>query len=462
MGCGGGGLGGGVRVKRLTAVSALLVSVGLAAGACSSDSSTSSAPAPTTVKSSPLAASGIATLDDYLPDIVTSLGLRPLASVSSTATGWLPTFGPYSAGVKNLGEDGSATASLETLAAARPKTIIAPDAYRQTIGKSLSAIAPTIYYNSTSIPATTGSGQIVSDWKLWLYQVASQIGRGAQANEVVANLANQAAAIKGQTGGKTLAYVRLGSASTWNSGNDYLPVSQVYVQDLGLKNFQLPSSDFDAGCGLKDTPPQGCQSSKLSMEVLPTLSSAAAILVQENAFGASDVDTFKSNPLFAGLPAVKDGHLAEGAFFTRLGPLGVAYEYTAVAKALGLKQFHARVSGDTPAKVSLTLDPSGNRLCWAVEPAASSKPNKEISLASGDKKSKITLTKAPQYTQFPASLSSVGIQSPSDVRYQATGCGHAPDALASSLQSSPPTVHLDFGGGKGTVESGADSVIAGS
>jgi ABC-type Fe3+-hydroxamate transport system substrate-binding protein len=412
-----------------------------------------------------LAPSGIATVDDYLPDIIASLGLRPEASVSTLPTGWLPAFQPYSKGVVNLGEDPTATSSLELLATTHPKLIISPAAYESTIGPELSAIAPTIYYDTTPLPFVTSSGQVASDWKLFLYQVASQIGRDKQADEVVAHMATRAAAISGQTAGKTLAYVRLDSASTWKTGNNYLPVAQVFVQDLGLKNFQLPSSDYSSGCGLNANPPQGCQSSDLSEEELPTLSSASAVLVQDNALGSSDISTFETNPLFANLPAVKSGHVAEGAFFTRVGPLGVAYEYSAIVQALGLREYYAQLpvgttSSGTTTNVSFTVNPSTSRFCWAVQPANGTKPPVALTLSylSGGKVLVRTLSKSPQYSEIPSSLSSVGIETPSDPQYLASGCMSSP-ALAKWLASSPSSVRVQFGTGQTTTHSGVPPVI---
>lgn len=414
----------------------------------------------------PKGATRVAVEDDYLPDIVTALGLKPVAAISDpTPSGWMPAFQPFASGVTSLGEIAGSTDNLEALASVKPQAIIAPASLQATAGSDLSAVAPTIYYDATPLPAVNSAGQVISAWKLWLYQVATQIGRVKQANQVVTNLGVRAAAIRGQAGGQTFAYLRLNTTSTWLTGNDNLPVSQVFIQDLGMKNIELPASDYAAGCAAGDTPPIDCQSNALSMEVLPSLSSAKAIIVQDNGSSSSDISTFETNPLYTALPAVKSGNVAESSFYTRLGPLGVGYAYSSVVTALKLHEDHTTLAGgNANGNASLTFNPATKKVCVAAAPTGGKHPTQPFLLTLGTTSPApaLTLAEKPRYTATPQTSTSVGITTATQHQYTTMSCATAKGKLVTALNKTPRKVGVTLGTSHGTIASGAAAVVASS
>ena len=225
----------------------------------------------------------------------------------------------------------------------------------------------------------------------------TNLGENVQGSDFsVETLANchprRAAAIRGQVAGKTLVTVSLESGSTFQTVNDYLPLATIYVQDLGLKNLTLPASDWTNGC-LSTTTPDPCYSNNLSLEKLPVLGPADAILVQSLVTSSNDVKAFNANPLWRALPQVKSGHLAQAAFFTETGPV-----------------------------------------CFALDPAGGGKPGGPVTLAAGS--AKVTLAASASYSAPETSYQT------SPPTSQAAGCAVAPPALAQAMTSTTSSVTL--------------------
>ena len=434
----------------------LVVAAVLALAGCSSGTSAPSPAQTASAQASAPPVPRIATDNDIALDVLIAVGATPACATGDTSTSFDPLLVPYTSNVTNLGESVQGSDfNVEALAKCAPKLIVAPsydqqspdNTYYKTAEKAENGIARTVFFDQPN-PPVDGTGQVTSTWKNWLHAVADLVGRREQANQVIANLDRRAAAIRGQVQGKTIALVSLSTASAFDAANSYLPLATVYVQDLGAKNFAYPAKDYPAGC-LDDAKPTACYTNDLSMEKLPDLGSADAILVQSLLTASKDVTTFESNPLFAALPPVKSGHLAKTESFTDTGPLGVDFEYTEIENAFQLKEFSAQAAGGT---ASLTLDPASSRLCWAAQPApGTGKPAGPISVAVGS--STLTLAGSPAYSAAETTYQT------KPATFLATGCSTVSSAIGQALLTSAGTVTLSFAGGKGALKPGAASIV---
>lgn len=400
----------------------------------------------------------LATDNDIALDGLIAIGLKP-----GCATGpFIPPLSSYASGITSLGEPGVAGTdfNVEALANCAPTGIVAPSyddlgagSYYATAATAEKGIAPTIFFKEPN-PPVNDAGQVQSTWKDWLHSFADQLGRRQQANEVIAILDLRAGAIRGQVAGKTVGLIDLDSASTFDSADNYLPLATIYVEDLHIKNFLLPASDWSSGC--LRLPPEACYSNALSTEELPLFNHVNAILLQSYPQTSSATQTFEENPLFTAIPAVAQGHVAEVTSFTDVGPIGVAFEYSAIEKAFGLKDYHATVSGGTGATASFTLSPSNHRVCWAIDPTpGKGTPVGAITLLDRANKSlDTTLTKRPYYAEPETTY-----QTTPRFTYQTTGCSVVSGSLQNQLTTAPWKLYLNFSGSSGSLKSGAFSPI---
>jgi ABC-type Fe3+-hydroxamate transport system substrate-binding protein len=433
--------------------------IGLAACSSASSSSTTGSSQSPAASPSPTPAERIATDSDIALDALISVGLTPACATADSGNGFLDLFKPYLGGLTNLGQNVQGSDfSVEALANCHPTLIVAPsydkasksNTYYNTAQKAEQGVARTVFFDQPN-PPQDSAGNITSTWKNWLHAVADPVGRSRQANQVIANLDLRAAAIRAQIAGKTLVTVSLESASTFQTTNLYLPITTIYAQDLGLKNLTMPPSDWAKGC-LSPTTPEPCYSNTLSLEKLPLLNSANAILVQSLVTSSNDVRVFNTNPLWRALPQVKSGHVAEAAFFTEIGPIGVGTEYSAIEHAFKLTEFSAALTGTTAGRASLTLDPATRRVCFALDPAAGTgNPGGPVTLSAGS--AKLTLASSASYSAPDTSYQT------SPPTSQATGCAVASPAVAKALSTAPTSVTLTYGGGAGTLTAGAASIV---
>ena len=203
-------------------------------------------------------------------DGLIAIGLKPACAVGP----FTPPISAYTNGVVNLGNSVAGTDfNVEALAACAPTTIVAPSydnsgagSYFDTAAAAERGLAPTIFFNQPN-PPVNDAGQAQSTWKDWLHSFADQLGKRQQANQVIALLDLRAGAIRGQIAGKSIALIDMDSASTFDTANNYLPLASIYVEDLHLKNFLLPASDWSSGC--LSTPVEACYSNTISTEELP-------------------------------------------------------------------------------------------------------------------------------------------------------------------------------------------------
>ena len=164
-------------------------------------------------------------------------------------------------------------------------------------------------------------------------------------------------------------------------------------------------------------------------------------------------ETFEQNPLFTAIPAIAHGHVAQAAFFTDVGPIGVAFQYSAIEKAFDLTEYHASVSGGIGTTASLTL--SGHRVCWALDPTpGKGTPADAITLSDSAKNLHAVLTRYAGFVEPETAY-----QTTPRFTYQTTGCAPVSTALLQQLTSSPSQVSLSFAGGKGALQPGAISPV---
>lgn len=414
---------------------------------------TAAVPATASAATIPTNPTRIAASAPMVDDVLISIGLKPASSVTTDFSGgWQSWLTPYTQGIQSLGIQSQPCGfNLEALAAAQPDLIVGTQ-LPPSLGtypsascvSSFQAIAPTIFLTET-YPPLNGAGQATSIWQNWTMSVASQLGRKKQADEVFAHMARRAAVIRPQVSGKVFAYVQMGSASTFNSANQYFSEEQPFIEDLGMKPFD--PSTITSSCTNDPSPVDFCTTTDVSDEDLPDLSSANGILVLSAVGGIalsnSDVSTLTTNPLWTALPAVKNHHVAIGADYGAGTPLATSDLYSAAESMYGIKEFYATVGGKA-INASLTLSPS-RKLCWAIDPSKG-KPKDELTITAGTQQT--TLAADPKYT------ANNGVSS------QSTGCMTATKALAKSIESKPAHTWLKLGTTEGSLKAGVPSIIA--
>jgi ABC-type Fe3+-hydroxamate transport system substrate-binding protein len=407
------------------------------------------------VETLPTNPTSIATSQEGVLDIMISIGMTPAyTNVRNELNSYAPYLLPYVKNIKSLGIlGGSCSFNMEALAAAGPDLIIGSQFTNPPPCLSQwQAIAPVVLLHQV-YPPLNAAGQAESIWKNWTMDVAEQLGHVKQADEVFERTDRRAAAIRGQVEGKTIAYMQMDTASTWNTANQYFNGMQPFVQDLGMKPFD--PSIVDPSCTNDPTPVTFCLTASESNEDLSELSSADAIIVlasaNGNAFTGSDIQNFISNPLWTTLPAVKDHHSTIGYDIGGGSPQAVANLYDAVESMFGIKEYFTTLSNSSAVNASLTLNPGTKKLCWAVDPVGRSRPNVPLTLTAGGKVGApmVTLASAPTYT-------------PSQLTYQTNGCTTLSSSFESEIVHSPSNIRLSLGSAHGNLKHGAPSTVVSS
>jgi ABC-type Fe3+-hydroxamate transport system substrate-binding protein len=308
---------------------------------------------------------------EFGTDAMVALGFHPVAAVGLPAGGWPPALAPYMSGVGDLlGSQPGDADNLVALSAANPDVIIAPVSLKQDgLGEQLARTAPTFYYQSAS-QVSLGPGEVpTSTWQANLNALADALGLSARAKLVTATLDLRAAAIRAQVAGKTVALMRIVSPTTFSTVNDDKAVAAVYEHDLGLRNVHLKPQQYPYGCAPAPDPPKACATNGLYVGIASTMTGADALLLEGGSGGRATVGAFEHNAYVRNLRAFEAGHVAWTSSYEELGPIGVGFEYSAIAHAFGLDEYHAALPGD--GDLDLTLDPATRRLCWATTVPAS-------------------------------------------------------------------------------------------
>jgi ABC-type Fe3+-hydroxamate transport system substrate-binding protein len=305
----------------------------------------------------------LVTDDELSTDVMLSLGFKPVGAVGMTATAWPPALAPYLRGAENLGGRAGGSANLDAIAGARPDAILGPiSLVRQGWGSQLSATAPTAYY------APGGPG---SSWTAAVRAVAAPLGLTTRANRVIAALELRAAAIRAQVKGKTVALLRIAAPQSFTTVDDFDPAMSVLEQDLGLRNAELRPHQYGNRCAPRPSPPRACRTNELFVAVATMIPHLDALLLETGTVSPAAAAAFQHEAYYRQLAAVRAGRVAPAATYEEVGPLGVAYLYSAVERAFGLVELHGVVRGKT---VEATYDHAAHRLCWAGLLAGSSRP----------------------------------------------------------------------------------------
>ena len=186
-------------------------------------------------------------------------------------------------------------------------------------------------------------------------------------NAVIAGLALRATAIRKQVRGKRIGLLRIVAPQSFSTVDDYDPAAAVFEQDLGLRNARLRPQQYGNRCAARPSPPRACSTNELFAGVLTVVPPVGALLLETGSVSGPAAVTFESDPYYRALAAVRARHVASAPSYEDVGPLGVAYLYSAVDRAFGLAELHGTVAG---RRVELTFDPRSRRLCWAGLPAA--------------------------------------------------------------------------------------------
>jgi ABC-type Fe3+-hydroxamate transport system substrate-binding protein len=357
----------------------------------------------------------------------------------------------------------------EQLAACAPDGIVTGylPRYGNAGGSLDESVAPTAFIGQPN-PALNPSGTAVAatTWKTWFFNMAAFLGGQGQqrAATVIANTDRQSAALRGLVQGKSAAFLEARSASTFALPGDQITFAQLYVRDLGMKNFHLDPSQYTAS-GNPCNPATFlgvCNSATVSDELLPELNGADLVIVDNDGIG-TDTSALTTNPLFQAIPAIKAGRFVDGGSWSNLGPNGASFEYTAIAVAAGIKQYHTTVTGGVGAQADFALDPASNRACWAIDPTpGKADPEAAITLSTTPKPGMtITLSSKPRYFDPEAKSDPQGGNSweTSPQTYETDGCITLSKAFTKAWTSSGGTnIHLTIGGASAHLTHGVPSI----
>ena len=224
----------------------------------------------------------IVVLNQYsLLDYLVAVGVKPVGSSGDQAAGY--PFGRWlqgkTDGVEMVG--GTESPNLEKIAALRPDLILA-NPWQTDLAPALSQIAPTI-----GVPLTYAGYE--EEFRF----VAGLVGRGAQAEEVIARHRARLEAFKSAMG------TRL--ASTEVSVARLLP-GQIRVEGKSYVTTLL------SGAGLRRPPAHTAEGLKLSAEQLPAID-GDVLFVYSAANAAAEADNAKARAEFAQSPLWADAVL---------------------------------------------------------------------------------------------------------------------------------------------------------
>lgn len=396
---------------------------------------------------------------NYL-DAMLAMGYEPKCATGLTdaSTPQLLALEKQDPGLTLVADSDGGSFDYEELAACHPDGIVLnPFNAGTSIVTNSQMIAPTLVPETPASPANhfiprNAAGQIVSDWKAYLMDMANAMGSLApgRAETVIANLDRRAAALRGLVSGVLYALIQIESPSTFAIGDDWLPSDQTIREDLGMHNFDLP--DSVTGCDTSG-PPADCEPT-LSSELLNNLDPIDVLLVSDfdpTGQYAGTYTPFLNNPLFTGLPAVKAGRVTQG-YFQQSGPINITSIYDAVESALKISEYSAFVAGGkaSGAKLSLTFEPSTRKSCWGLSSTpGGARPKVALELALGAKT--VRLTGGPSFATTEAPDSGWNT---TPATYQAAGCAKLSTAEARMLASSPTSVEVEYAGGTGPLQSG--------
>jgi ABC-type Fe3+-hydroxamate transport system substrate-binding protein len=299
----------------------------------------------------------LVTGDPLSADLMTSLGLPPAATLAGEGSGWAALLGRDGGRIERLAGLPATGTAVDALSASRPDAIVATDAYRtRGFGGRLRALAPTVYVSPTA------------GWRAALRALARRLGREQRAAAVIAALDDRVAALRPQVAGRTIAVIRIAAPTSFTAANDFVPTSEAYERDLGLRNFHFREHQYPYGCGAAPKPPKPCRTNGLYVGLVAFMGSVDALLVETGWTKTASVARFMSDEQLRKLPAVKERRIVEAGSFGELGPLGVSFLYSAIARALGIRELHATLGAGR--RLSVALAAASGRLCWAIRPAA--------------------------------------------------------------------------------------------
>lgn len=389
-----------------------------------------------------------------------------------------------------------ASGDLEAMAACNPTAILTWDfndpTVKPSVGDAYQAIAPTYYAHSangcttyTNTPADDGNptGACYTTWKELFFNMAQALGTPSElaARQVIVSQDLHSAALRGQVAGMTVAPVNLFS---WESSFVVLSQTFPYVngmlRDLDLNIVTLPADDYASSCN----PLPSCTTNALSYENLPDLDSADLIVMQTETGTPAEISAATTNPLFASIPAVKAGRVAQGPWLSTIGPLTVSYVESLIEGALKISAYHATLTqiptvpakkhgkhrAAVPAKptftisASLTFAPATRKLCWAATPQIGNHPSGSAVLTL----KAATRGKHPKPAVTVKLTSSVNYQTPEAVgtgwnttpyTYLASGCAKLSATDGRLFTKGGANVTLTVTGHQGRLQAGTPSII---
>lgn len=267
----------------------------------------------TAVESAPTRIAVLSTgqLDDLL-----SLGLVPAATTRADNAGLVPeyladAFPQYKAKLAAMTDAGTRQApNLETLAAAKPDLILANDSLGDLYPK-LSKIAPTV--------VTAGNG---INWKRDLLLVGDAVGKGEEAQKLVADIAADAGR-KGQAlGSPTVSMIRFTPDRT---------------RMFGVSSF-TGSIAVDMGLGRPKSQQFRAISEDIGAESIDTADADWIFYSVQGDAGETDAASVVAGPLWKSMKAVTAGHAVkvdDDPWYLNAGPTAARLVVRQLAEHIG-------------------------------------------------------------------------------------------------------------------------------
>ncbi|MFF3380045.1 ABC transporter substrate-binding protein [Streptomyces sp. NPDC002680] len=267
----------------------------------------------TTLKTAPTRIAVLSTgqLDDLL-----SLGLVPAATTRADNAGLVPdyladAFPQYKAKLGDMTDAGTRQApNLETLAAAKPDLILANDSLGDLYPK-LSKIAPTV--------VTAGNG---INWKRDLLLVGEAVGKGEAAQEMVDDIAADAAEQGKALGSTTVSMVRFTPDRT---------------RMFGVSSF-TGSIAVDMGLGRPKSQQFRAISEDIGAESIDTADADWIFYSVQGDAGETDAASVVAGPLWKSMKAVTAGHAVkvdDDPWYLNAGPTAARLVVRQLAEHIG-------------------------------------------------------------------------------------------------------------------------------
>lgn len=264
----------------------------------------------------------VVSLDPVYTDTLLALGLPPVGSITygvapaDQLAAWAPAIArrAVDAGIATVGSPGNG--NMEAIAALEPDLILVSEYRGRRLYGLLERIAPTVVVDRRERHFRDG-----------LFQIASIIGKQAEAAAIMDEYRKRTAKLKRTIGGRRVAIVRPRQQSVWMSGPPSNPGR--VLADAGVDVEPVPQ-----GASITADTPGAI--GELSLERIVTIDAPHLFIILYNLDHHDGLGGYLQGPMWQRLPAVKQGNVygVQGFAWTNHGPIGAMTMLTEAARAL--------------------------------------------------------------------------------------------------------------------------------